>query len=64
VSPLLTASQVAELLGVSRDTVDDLARCGRLPFVNVGLGRRVTRRFRAEAIEAWAIEAEAQGSTR
>ncbi|MDP9416262.1 MAG: helix-turn-helix domain-containing protein [Actinomycetota bacterium] len=52
---LLTAAEVAELLGVPATWVYDQARRGLMP--NVTLGRY--RRFRREAIEAWVASLEA-----
>jgi excisionase family DNA binding protein len=52
---LLTAAEVAELLGVPATWVYEQARRGRIP--TVALGRY--RRFRREAIEAWVTSLEA-----
>jgi excisionase family DNA binding protein len=46
---LLTAAEVAELLGVPTSWVYEQSRAGRIP--TVALGRY--RRFRADAIAAW-----------
>lgn len=46
---LLTADDVAGVLGVSRDWVYSEVRAGRIPHVK--LGRYV--RFRAESIDQW-----------
>lgn len=46
---LLTADEVAERLGVTRDWVWAQARAGRIPHVRLGRYRR----FREEALEAW-----------
>lgn len=46
---LLTADQVAELLGVPTSWVYEQSRKGRIPTVTLGRYRR----FRPEAIEAW-----------
>ncbi len=54
-TPLLTAQEVADRLGVSKDWVWAQARAGTIPHVRLGRYRR----FRAEAIEAWIIEIEA-----
>ncbi len=54
-NPLLTANQVAELLGVPATWVYDQARRGRIPTVTLGRYRR----FRREAIEAWVASLEA-----
>jgi excisionase family DNA binding protein len=55
VTPLLTAEDVAERLGVSKDWVWAQARAGAIPHVRLGRYRR----FRAEAIEAWIVDLEA-----
>lgn len=46
---LLTAEDVADQLGVTRDWVWAQARAGRIPHVKLGRYRR----FRQEAIDAW-----------
>jgi excisionase family DNA binding protein len=48
-SPLLTAQEVADRLGVTADWVYDEARADRIPHVR--LGRNV--RFDADAIHSW-----------
>jgi excisionase family DNA binding protein len=53
---LLTAEQVAERLGVTKEWVWAQARSGRIPHVR--LGRYC--RFREEAIEAWVIQLESE----
>jgi excisionase family DNA binding protein len=53
-TPLLTAQEVAERLGVSKDWVWAQARAGAIPHVRLGRYRR----FRTEAIEAWIVELE------
>jgi excisionase family DNA binding protein len=53
-TPLLTAQEVADQLGVSKDWVWAQARAGTIPHVRLGRYRR----FRAEAIEAWIVELE------
>ncbi len=57
---LLTASEVAELLGVPKSWVYEQSRTGRIPTVTLGRYRR----YRREAIEAWVeqIEAPARGA--
>ncbi len=57
---LLTASEVAELLGVPKSWVYEQSRSGRIPTVTLGRYRR----YRREAIEAWVAEIEAGGSAR
>ena len=54
---LLTAAEVAALLGVPRTWVYEQSRAGRIP--TVALGRY--RRFRREAIDAWLEELERRG---
>lgn len=49
-SPLLTARQVAELLGVSAETVLRWTRRGELPAIRLPGG---ALRYRAEALEDW-----------
>jgi excisionase family DNA binding protein len=46
---LLTAAEVAELLGVPKSWVYEQSRRGRIPTVTLGRYRR----YRQEAIEAW-----------
>ena len=55
-SGLLTADEVAALLGVPKSWVYAETRAGRIPHVK--LGPRY-RRYRAEAIEQWVSELEA-----
>lgn len=52
---LLTAAQVAELLGVPKSWVYEQSRAGRIPTVTPGHYRR----YRREAIEAWVVQIEA-----
>jgi excisionase family DNA binding protein len=58
VSPLLTAGDVASLLGVPRTWVYEQSRASRIPTVTLGRYRR----YRLEAIEAWLRRLEASGS--
>jgi excisionase family DNA binding protein len=51
---LLTASEVAALLGVPVSWVYEQSRRGRIPTVSLGRYRR----YRREAIEAWIAEIE------
>ena len=51
---LLTADQVAELLGVPKSWVYEQSRCGRIPTVTLGRYRR----YRREAIDAWVEQLE------
>jgi excisionase family DNA binding protein len=51
---LLTATDVARMLGVRVDWVYAQSRAGRIPTVRLGRYRR----FRREAIEAWIREQE------
>jgi excisionase family DNA binding protein len=53
---LLTAEQVARVLGVPRSWVYEQSRAGRIPTVRLGRYRR----YRREAIEAWLEELEAE----
>ena len=46
---LMTAGEVAKLLGVPRSWVYEQSRAGRIPTVTLGRYRR----YRREAIEAW-----------
>ena len=51
---LLTAAEVADLLGVPASWVYEQARRGRIPTVPLGRYRR----FRRAAVEAWIAELE------
>jgi excisionase family DNA binding protein len=53
---LLTAEEVAERLGVTKDWVWAQARAGRIPHVQLGRYRR----FREEALETWLRDQEAR----
>lgn len=53
--PLLTAQQVAEVLGVTTDYIYAETRAGRIPHVKLGRYRR----YREEAVEAWIADLEA-----
>jgi excisionase family DNA binding protein len=55
--PLLTARQLAELLGLTAGTILDWFEDGRLPGFKLG-GRVV--RFRASEVEEW-LEAQRRG---
>jgi excisionase family DNA binding protein len=57
---LLTADQVAELLGMKTDWVWAQARAGRIPHVRLGRYRR----FRESAVEAWLQDLETHDSRR
>lgn len=59
-SSLLTASDVAELLGVPTSWVYQQSRAGRIPTVTLGRYRR----YRREAVEAWLEELEKSGAGR
>ena len=50
--PMLTARQVAELLGVHENWVYDLAASGELPSYKLG----GTRRFDPQELRAWISE--------
>jgi excisionase family DNA binding protein len=52
---LLTASQVAQMLGVPKTWVYEQSRKGRIPTVTLGRYRR----YRAEAIASWIENLEA-----
>ena len=54
---LLTAREVAELLGFSRETILRWTRAGELPAIRLPGGKI---RYRPDAIEAW-LEARAVG---
>jgi excisionase family DNA binding protein len=57
--PLLTADQVARLLGVPKSWVYEQSRRGRIPTVTLGRYRR----YRAEAITEWLEELERSGES-
>jgi excisionase family DNA binding protein len=54
---LLTASEVAKLLGVPVSWVYEQSRQGRIPTVTLGRYRR----YRLDSIEAWVSELETTG---
>jgi len=56
-SSLLTAAEVAELLGVPTSWVYQQSRAGHIPTVTLGRYRR----YRREAIEQWLEQLEAEG---
>jgi excisionase family DNA binding protein len=56
---LLTAEDVAQILGMRTDFIYRLAREGRIPHLRFGR----TLRFRAEAIARW-LEEEERGNGR
>jgi len=58
-STLLTAGEVAEILGVRRDWVYAQSRAGQIPTVTLGRYRR----YRKDAIEDW-IDALERASVR
>ncbi len=49
--PLLTAGQVADLLGIPRSSVYDYARRKLKPLPSLQIGRH--RRFFRDEVEAW-----------
>lgn len=53
---LLTAADVAQMLGVPKSWVYEQSRAGRIPTVTLGRYRR----YRREAVEAWLEELEAE----
>ena len=55
---LLTAEEVAEMLGVPKTWVYEQARKGLLPTVELGRYRR----FRREAVEEWVEKQERNGA--
>jgi excisionase family DNA binding protein len=56
-APLLTASEVAELLNIKKSTVYEAALKGRLPAVSLWKGKRRTLlRFRRSDIEEFIRE--------
>jgi excisionase family DNA binding protein len=54
---LLTAAEVADLLGVPKTWVYEQSRAGRIPTVTLGRYRR----YRREAIEQWLEDLEKRG---
>jgi len=58
VSRLLTAEDVAEMLGLDVARVWRLSRCGEIPTITIGRSRR----YRREAILRWLEEMESQPS--
>ena len=56
-SPLWTAHEVAELLGVSHEYIWQLSREGRIPTVSLGRSRR----YRRDSVLAWLAEIESPG---
>lgn len=57
---LLTAEDVAALIGIKESTVRTWGACGRLPSINIGTRTRPIRRYHPVAIQEW-IEAHAEG---
>jgi excisionase family DNA binding protein len=57
---LLTADELAELLGMKTEWVWAQARAGRIPHVRLGRYRR----FRESAVEEWLRELETGGAQR
>lgn len=55
---LLTAHEVAELLGVSHEYVWQLSREGRIPTIRLGRARR----YRRASILAWLARLESAGT--
>lgn len=50
----LSTTEVAELIGVSRQTVTQMIRDGRLPARAIERGSRVIYRVRRSALTEWA----------
>jgi len=59
-SPLLTAEQVAAIIGMTPAWVYAQSRSGQIPTVNLGRYRR----YRREAIDEWLRELELEGPQR
>lgn len=57
---LMTAAEVAEVLGVPKSWVYEQSRRGRIPTVTLGRYRR----YRREAIEAWVEQQELDRTVR
>ena len=57
---LLTAEEVADMLGMGVDWIWAQTRAGRIPSISLGRYRR----YRREAIEEWLRDLEAAGSRR
>jgi excisionase family DNA binding protein len=57
---LLTAEEVAERLGMTKDWVWAQARAGRIPHVQLGRYRR----FREDALDEWLAELEQRSGAR
>jgi excisionase family DNA binding protein len=57
---LLTAEEVADMLGMGVDWIWAQTRAGRIPSISLGRFRR----YRREAIEEWLRDLEAAGSRR
>jgi excisionase family DNA binding protein len=57
---LLTADDVAAMLGVPRTWIYEQSRRGLIPTIELGRYRR----YRREAIEAWLIEQEQRANGR
>ena len=55
---LMTAREVADMLGVGADWIYSETRAGRIPHVKLGRSRR----YRRESIDAWLAELEAGGN--
>lgn len=59
-SPLLSASQVMELLGCSRTALWMLMRTQGLPYIKLGEGRRASLRFSSDSVSRWLATREQQ----
>ena len=58
--PLVTAAEVASMLGVSPSTVLDWHQAGELPSFKLATGKRAPVRFRRSEVPAW-IESKRTG---
>lgn len=56
VYPLLRSDEVADMLGITKRSVEEFARQGRLPCIRLGKSVRYCRAQVAAAVEAAAAE--------
>ena len=53
-SPLLTPEQAAKELGIGVDTLAAMRKAGKIPYINIGRGRkRDTPRYDRDDLIAW-----------